>query len=92
MGSVTDNGVVGLNLFQKYASPDRLIEALELSEPLNEILRKFFKTDPKKRPRSFELSASEFLATDAPIMLEGLSFHQTLNIGTRSILITNALR
>lgn len=65
--------IFGLTVFQKYASPDRLTEAVGLSEALNEILRKFFKSDPKKRPRAFELSSSEFLATDAPIMSEALS-------------------
>jgi translation initiation factor 2-alpha kinase 4 len=76
---VWDFGVIflqmtfGLTVLQKYASPDRLTEALVLSEPLNEILHKFFKSDPRKRPRAFELSSSEFLATDAPIMADNIS-------------------
>lgn len=71
---VWDFGIVflqmlfGLTVFQKYATPDRLREALTLSSSLDEILRKFFRPDPKKRPRPFELSSSEWLATDAPIM------------------------
>ncbi|KAI9746573.1 MAG: hypothetical protein M1818_000286 [Claussenomyces sp. TS43310] len=65
--------IFGLKVFQKYASPDRLMEAVGLSEALNEILRKFFRSDPKKRPRAFELSTSEFLATDAPILPESSS-------------------
>jgi eukaryotic translation initiation factor 2-alpha kinase 4 len=63
--------IFGLGVLQKYASPERVIEALNLSESLEEIVHKFFKVDPKKRPRAFELSSSEFLATDAPIMAEG---------------------
>jgi translation initiation factor 2-alpha kinase 4 len=62
--------IFGLGVLQKYASPDRVTEALNLSESLGEIVHKFFKTDPKKRPRAFELSSSEFLATDAPIMAD----------------------
>lgn len=65
--------IFGLGVLQKYASPDRVTEALNLSESLDEILRKFFKADPKKRPRAFELSSSEFLATDAPIMADDSS-------------------
>lgn len=65
--------VFGLEVLQKYASPERVTEALTLSEPLDEIVHKFFKADPKKRPRAFELSSCEFLATDAPIMVEDSS-------------------
>lgn len=65
--------IFGLTVFQKYAAPDRLREALALSEPLNEILRKFFRSDPKKRPRAFELSSSEWLATDASILYDDVS-------------------
>lgn len=62
--------ILGLGVLQKYASPNRVTEALDLSESLDEIVHKFFKADPKKRPRAFELSSSEFLATDAPIMAD----------------------
>lgn len=65
--------ILGLGVLQKYASPDRVTEALNLSESLDEILHKFFKSDPKKRPRAFELSSCEFLATDAPIMADDSS-------------------
>jgi eukaryotic translation initiation factor 2-alpha kinase 4 len=65
--------IFGLGVLQKYASPDRVTDALDLSESLHEIIHKFFKSDPKKRPRAFELSSSEFLATDAPIMADDAS-------------------
>jgi translation initiation factor 2-alpha kinase 4 len=65
--------ILGLGVLQKYASPDRVTEALTFSDSLNEIVHKFFKSDPKKRPRAFELSSSEFLATDAPIMADETS-------------------
>ncbi|TRX96280.1 hypothetical protein FHL15_003004 [Xylaria flabelliformis] len=73
---VWDFGVVflqmifGLDVFQKYQSPTALIESISLSSSCHELVARFFKLDPKKRPRAFELSSSEFLATDAPVVVE----------------------
>ncbi|KAI0875026.1 serine/threonine-protein kinase gcn2 [Hypoxylon argillaceum] len=73
---VWDFGVVflqmifGLDVFQKYKSPTALIESISLSSPCHELVARFFKLDPKKRPRASELSSSEFLATDAPVVIE----------------------
>ncbi|KAI0119984.1 serine/threonine-protein kinase gcn2 [Nemania sp. FL0031] len=73
---VWDFGVVflqmifGLDVFQRYKSPTALIESLYLSSSCHELVARFFKLDPKKRPRAFELSSSEFLATDAPVVIE----------------------
>jgi len=71
---VWDFGVVfvqmlfGVDVSQKYRSPKDFINSNNLSDPLEELLLKFFATDPRRRPRAFDLGASEFLATDAPIM------------------------
>lgn len=71
---VWDFGIVllqmlfGLDVPEKYPSPSALMESLSLSGPLEELVAKFFKSDPKKRPRAFELCSSEFLATNAPIL------------------------
>ncbi|KAI0167015.1 serine/threonine-protein kinase gcn2 [Hypoxylon sp. FL1284] len=62
--------IFGLDVFQKYQSPAALMDSLSLSRPLHELVARFFKLDPKKRPRAFELSSSEFLATDAPIIVD----------------------
>jgi translation initiation factor 2-alpha kinase 4 len=62
--------IFGLNVIQKYSSPMSLADSLALSDSLNEFVHKLFKADPKKRPRAFELSSSEFLATDAPVLDE----------------------
>ncbi|KAL2025032.1 hypothetical protein VTK56DRAFT_34 [Thermocarpiscus australiensis] len=76
---VWDFGIVflqmlfGLRVPEKYQSPSELMEALSLSDPLEELVTKFFKSDPKKRPRAFELCSSEFLATNAPILVENES-------------------
>ncbi|KAH9872689.1 hypothetical protein J1614_005083 [Plenodomus biglobosus] len=70
---VWDLGVVflqmlfGLDTPQKYNSPKDLSDAVGCSEPLQEIMRKFFKPDPKKRPSAFDLIPSEFLREDVPI-------------------------
>ncbi|KAK4189638.1 anticodon binding domain of tRNAs-domain-containing protein [Podospora australis] len=62
--------VFGLDVPEKYQSPQALMDSLSLSKPLEELVSKFFKSDPKKRPRAFELCSSEFLATNAPILVE----------------------
>ncbi|KAJ4306592.1 eukaryotic translation initiation factor 2-alpha kinase [Collariella sp. IMI 366227] len=73
---VWDFGIVflqmlfGMDVPNKYHSPSAFMESLSLSNPLEELVSKFFKPDPKKRPRAFELCSSEFLATNAPILDE----------------------
>ncbi len=73
---VWDFGIVllqmlfGLDVADKYHSPSALMESLSLSDPLLELVAKFFKSDPKKRPRAFELCSSEFFATNAPILID----------------------
>ncbi|OAQ77210.1 protein kinase (Gcn2) [Purpureocillium lilacinum] len=65
--------IFGLDVLQKYSSPRNLMESLTLSHSLQELVGRFFKEDKQKRPRAFELGASEFLATDAPVLLEETS-------------------
>lgn len=62
--------IFGLDVLKKYSSPRNLMETLFLSHSLQELVSRFFKEDKIKRPRAFELGASEFLATDAPILLD----------------------
>ncbi|KAK5993640.1 Serine/threonine-protein kinase ppk28-like protein [Cladobotryum mycophilum] len=62
--------IFGLDALRKYSSPKNLIDSLMLSQPLHELVSRFFKEDKQKRPRAFELGASEFLATDAPVLFE----------------------
>lgn len=62
--------LLGLDVAQKYHSPKDLMESLSLSEPLEELVSSFFDQESKRRPRAFELSSSEFLATDAPVFIE----------------------
>lgn len=73
---VWDLGVVflqmlfGIDVPQKYNSPKDLSDTRGCSEPLQEILRKFFKPDPKKRPSAFDLIPCEFLRDDVPVYEE----------------------
>jgi translation initiation factor 2-alpha kinase 4 len=70
---VWDLGVVflqmlfGLDAPEKYNSPKDLSDILGCSEPLQEVLRKFFKPDPKKRHSAFDLIPSEFLRDDVDV-------------------------
>ncbi|KAI1391102.1 serine/threonine-protein kinase gcn2 [Hypoxylon trugodes] len=73
LGVVFLQMIFGLDVFQRYQSPAALMESLSLSRPLHELVARFFKLDPKKRPRAFELSSSEFLATDAPVIIDDSS-------------------
>ncbi|KAI1169252.1 serine/threonine-protein kinase gcn2 [Nemania serpens] len=70
LGVVFLQMIFGLDVFQRYQSPNALIESVSLSSPCHELVARFFKLDPKKRPRASELSSSEFLATDAPVVVE----------------------
>ncbi|KAM7217902.1 Serine/threonine-protein kinase GCN2 [Rhypophila decipiens] len=62
--------IFGLDVPQKYHSPADLMDSLSLSNPLEELVSKLFKSDYKKRPRASELTSSEFLATNAPILVD----------------------
>jgi translation initiation factor 2-alpha kinase 4 len=70
---VWDLGVVflqmlfGLDAPEMYNSPKDLSDTVGCSEPLQEILRKFFKPDPKKRPSAFDVIPCEFLRDDVPV-------------------------
>ncbi|KAL1623929.1 eukaryotic translation initiation factor 2-alpha kinase [Neofusicoccum ribis] len=58
----------GVDTPQKYSSPGAVMEDVDMSTPLVEMVRKFFKPDAKKRPSAFELQPSEFLRTSAPVL------------------------
>jgi translation initiation factor 2-alpha kinase 4 len=76
---VWDLGVVflqmlfGLETPEKHASPTALIDDLHLSDALGDIIRKFFRPDPKKRPSAFDMIPCEFLRNDMPIYFHPIS-------------------
>lgn len=83
LGLVFLQMILGLDVAQKYHSPVDLMDSLSLSDALEELVALFFKSDPKKRPRAFELSSSEFLATDAPLFVENTSgVHSSTILGS----------
>jgi translation initiation factor 2-alpha kinase 4 len=69
-GVVVLQMIFGLDVYEKYSSPSNLINTLSLSTALHELVAKFFKQDPSRRPRALDLRSSEFLATDAPVLAE----------------------
>lgn len=69
-GVVFIQTIFGLDVLQTYASPKDLMKSLVLSHSLQELVGSFFTEEKQKRPRAFELGASEFLATDAPVLLQ----------------------
>ncbi len=76
---IWDAGVVflqmmfGACILQKCASPYGVMDSMDLSDPLEEFLRKVFKSDPKKRPTAFDLLPCEFLRSDAPLKVSSPS-------------------
>jgi translation initiation factor 2-alpha kinase 4 len=70
---VWDLGIVflqmgfGKEVLQRYTSANALMSAIELSAPLEEVLREIFRPEPKKRPTAFQIQPSEFFRVDAPL-------------------------
>ncbi|KAI0146344.1 serine/threonine-protein kinase gcn2 [Xylariaceae sp. FL1272] len=62
--------IFGLDVLRHHQSPQALVDSLSLSITCEELVTRFFTIDSKKRPRAIELSSSEFLATDAPVVVE----------------------
>ncbi|KAF2086978.1 Serine/threonine-protein kinase, partial [Saccharata proteae CBS 121410] len=71
---VWDLGIVFLQLLfgidtpQTYSSPQMLMENLPLSDALEDMIRRVFKPDPKRRPSAFDLIPSEFLRNNVPVL------------------------
>lgn len=76
---VWDLGVVfiqmlfGIQTTQKHSGPTSLIDRMQLTPPLEDIMRKFFRPDPKKRPSAFDLIPSEFLRNDIEVFSQPAS-------------------
>lgn len=60
--------LLGNVITRKHSSPDMLLDSLNLSEPLDEVLRKVFSKDAKDRPSAFDLTTNEFFRSDIPLM------------------------
>lgn len=58
----------GKDVLQRYTSANAVMNSLDLSMALNDLLREIFKPDPKKRPTAFQLQPSEFFRVHAPLL------------------------
>ncbi|KAJ5191714.1 Serine/threonine-protein kinase GCN2 [Penicillium cinerascens] len=76
---VWDLGIVllqmafGKDVLLRYTSANQLMVSLGLSPPLQDLLREFFRPDPRKRPTAFQLQPSEFFRVDAPLTMRNRS-------------------
>ncbi|WEW56618.1 eukaryotic translation initiation factor 2-alpha kinase [Emydomyces testavorans] len=59
----------GKDVLQRYTSANSLITSLELSQPLQDMLRELFQADPKKRPTAFQIHPFEFFRVDSPLIM-----------------------
>ncbi|KAL4949097.1 anticodon binding domain of tRNAs-domain-containing protein [Aspergillus filifer] len=72
---VWDLGIVflqmgfGKDVLQRYTSAHALMQSLDLSPPLDDLLQEFFRPSPKKRPTAFQLQPSEFFRVDSPLIV-----------------------
>lgn len=73
LGIVLLQMMFGLEVQSLHQSPNALLETLDLSRSLKDLLDKVFKADFKKRPSSFELLPSEFLRNDDPVLEKQIS-------------------
>lgn len=67
-GIVASQMFLGLQVVSQHSTPLIMMSRLDLSESFDDLLRKVFTVDAKKRPSAFDLLPTEFLRTDEPIM------------------------
>lgn len=78
LGTTLVQMLFGLKVQSVHRSPRDLIDNLELSRSLEELLDHMFKSDHRRRPSAFELLPSEFLRNDDSILSQAQapqSFH-----------------
>lgn len=63
----------GKDVLLRYTSANQMMVSLGLSPPLQDLLREFFRPDPRKRPTAFQLQPSEFFRVDAPLTMRDSS-------------------
>ncbi|GBF65055.1 eIF-2-alpha kinase [Trichophyton mentagrophytes] len=59
----------GKDILQRYTSADAVINAMELSPQLEDMLVEIFRSDPKKRPTPFQIQPFEFFRVDTPLIV-----------------------
>lgn len=56
--------LIGLDVRERYSSPASFLNTAGLTEPLQDLLRELFRSDPKRRSSAFEVLPCEFLRTE----------------------------
>lgn len=67
----------GKDVLQRFTSANAVMSSLDLSAPLQDLLREIFRPDPKKRPTAFQLQPSEFFRVDVPLIEHAAASHST---------------
>ena len=73
LGVILLQMIFGLDVQSLHQSPNALLDALNLSRSLEDLLDRVFRDDFKRRPSAFELLPSGFLRNDDPILKEQVS-------------------
>ena len=68
LGVVLLQMLFGLKVMEKYNSLSALVESMNISHSLRELLERIFRVDTRKRPTSFDLLPSEFLRNNDPVL------------------------
>ena len=68
LGIIIIQMIFGLDVQKLYSSPSVLIDSIDLSGSLRDLLSRMFKADPRKRPTAFDLLPNEFLRSDDPVL------------------------
>ncbi|KAK1006815.1 eukaryotic translation initiation factor 2-alpha kinase [Friedmanniomyces endolithicus] len=68
LGVVVTQLFLGINVVDEYHAPEMMLGRLDLSESFEDILRKAFTQDPKRRVSAFDLLPAEFLRTEAQVL------------------------
>ncbi|KAI9818457.1 MAG: hypothetical protein M1827_000516 [Pycnora praestabilis] len=92
LGVVVLQMMFGLSIFQRYKSPNMLMDTVNLSESSAEFLRKMFRPDARKRPTAFDLLPSEFLRNDAPVLAQLPSPHESRLSSSASLIPSRHLQ
>ena len=68
LGVIILQMIFGLDVQKLYLSPNILIDSIDLSGSLEDLLSRIFIADPRKRPTAFDLLPNEFLRSDDPVL------------------------
>lgn len=73
----------GKDILQRFTSANAMMNSLDLTTSLYDLVREIFRPDPKKRPTAFQLQPSEFFRIDAPLVETNALSHSHSNSHSR---------